>query len=52
VALIAVCLAVLANLAFKAGLVVSIGGRTLARVTLPGLAALAAGLVAGLIVVA
>ena len=45
----AITLATLSNLAFKTGLVVVIGGAALARRTLPGLAAIAAGLVGGLI---
>jgi len=48
---IVITLAVLANLAFKTGLVVSIGGRDLARQALPGLAAIALGLGAGLMLV-
>lgn len=44
----AITLAVISNLGFKAGLVVSIGGAVLARRTLPGIAAIAAGLLAGL----
>ena len=44
----AISLATLSNLAFKTGLVVVIGGAALARRTLPGLAAIAAGLVGGL----
>ncbi|MDZ4252719.1 MAG: MgtC/SapB family protein [Sulfuritalea sp.] len=46
----AITLATLSNLAFKTGLVVVIGGAALARRTLPGLAAIAAGLVGGLLV--
>jgi hypothetical protein len=42
-------LATLSNLAFKTGLVVVIGGAALARRTLPGLAAIAAGLLGGLL---
>ncbi|MDO8789622.1 MAG: MgtC/SapB family protein [Sulfuritalea sp.] len=45
----AITLATLANLAFKTGLVVVIGGAALARRTLPGLAAIAVGLVGGLL---
>jgi uncharacterized membrane protein (DUF4010 family) len=45
----AITLATLSNLAFKTGLVVVIGGAALARRTLPGLAAIAAGLVGGLL---
>jgi uncharacterized membrane protein (DUF4010 family) len=48
----AITLATLANLAFKTGLVVAIGGAALARRTLPGLAAIAAGLVGGLLLLA
>jgi hypothetical protein len=42
-----VLLALLANIAFKSGLVAGIGGAGLARQVLPGMAAVAAGLVAG-----
>lgn len=45
----AITLATLSNLAFKTGLVVVIGGAALARRTLPGLAAIAAGLIGGLL---
>ncbi|MFH1872278.1 MAG: MgtC/SapB family protein [Pseudomonadota bacterium] len=45
----AITLATLSNLAFKTGLVVVIGGAALARRTLPGLVAIAAGLVGGLL---
>lgn len=45
----AICLATLSNLAFKTGLVMVIGGAALARRTLPGLAAIAGGLVGGLL---
>jgi uncharacterized membrane protein (DUF4010 family) len=44
----AITLATLSNLAFKTGLVLVIGGRSLARFTLPGFLAIAAGLVGGL----
>ncbi|MCX7155093.1 MAG: MgtC/SapB family protein [Rhodocyclales bacterium] len=44
-----IILAILSNLAFKTGLVVVIGGAALARHTLPGLAAIAAGLVGGVL---
>lgn len=44
----AITLATLSNLAFKTGLVLVIGGRALARFTLPGFLAIAAGLVGGL----
>ena len=40
-------LALLANIAFKSGLAVVIGGATLARQVLPGMAAVAGGLVVG-----
>jgi uncharacterized membrane protein (DUF4010 family) len=45
----AITLATLSNLAFKTGLVAIIGGAALARFTLPGFAAIAAGLVGGLL---
>ncbi|MBK7017250.1 MAG: MgtC/SapB family protein [Sulfuritalea sp.] len=45
----AITLATLSNLAFKTGLVVVIGGKALARFTLPGFLAIAAGLVGGLL---
>jgi len=45
----AITLATLSNLAFKTGLVLAIGGAGLARRTLPGLGAIAAGLVGGLL---
>ncbi len=45
----AITLATLSNLAFKTGLVMVIGGAVLARFTLPGFAAIAAGLVGGLL---
>lgn len=47
-AVVAVCLAAVANLAFKAGLTVVIGGKGLAQRVLPGLGAIALGLGAGL----
>lgn len=50
-AVIAVALALLANLAFKIGLVLSIGGGALARHALPGLLAIGVGLGAGLLLV-
>jgi uncharacterized membrane protein (DUF4010 family) len=50
-AIIAIALAVLANLVFKAGLVAGIGGRALTQRALPGLGAIALGLVAGIAVV-
>jgi uncharacterized membrane protein (DUF4010 family) len=49
-AVMSIVLATLANLAFKAGLVISIGGPPLARRALPGLAAIAIGISAGVIV--
>lgn len=49
-AVIAVTLALLANLVFKIGLVLSIGGGKLARHALPGLFAIGGGMVAGLII--
>lgn len=48
-AVIAVTLALLANLAFKIGLVVSIGGRPLARQALPGMGIIGGGLLLGLL---
>jgi uncharacterized membrane protein (DUF4010 family) len=47
----AITLATLSNLAFKTGLVVVIGGAALARRVLPGLFAIAAGLVGGLLLI-
>ncbi|HLA36737.1 MAG TPA: DUF4010 domain-containing protein, partial [Rhodocyclaceae bacterium] len=44
----AIALATLANLTFKTGLVIAIGGASLSRRTLPGLAAIAIGLIGGL----
>ena len=44
----AISLAVLSNLIFKSGLVIVIGGRTLARQVLPGLAAIGVGFIAGI----
>jgi uncharacterized membrane protein (DUF4010 family) len=49
-AVMSIVLATLSNLAFKSGLVVSIGGAPLARRTLPGLAAIAIGTCVGLLV--
>ena len=49
--IIAIALAVLSNLVFKAGMVAVIGGGTLARRALPGLAAIGVGLVAGIAVI-
>ena len=48
-AVIAVTLALVANLIFKIGLVISIGGSTLARHALPGLLAIGAGMGLGLL---
>lgn len=50
-AVIAVALALIANLLFKIGLVVSIGGKSLARSALPGLIAIGCGLGVGLLLV-
>ncbi|BAO29565.1 MgtC/SapB family protein [Sulfuritalea hydrogenivorans] len=50
-AITAITLATISNLAFKTGLVVVIGGTALARLTLPGLCAIAAGLAGGLLLV-
>ena len=50
-AIIAIALAVLANLVFKAGLVAGIGGHALAQRALPGLAAIGLGLAAGIAIV-
>ncbi|NTV71889.1 MAG: MgtC/SapB family protein [Azonexaceae bacterium] len=50
-AVIAVTLALLANLLFKIGLVVSIGGGKLARHALPGLFAIGGGMAAGLMII-
>jgi uncharacterized membrane protein (DUF4010 family) len=50
-AVIAVALALLANLAFKISLVLSIGGKELARYALPGLLLIGVGLVVGVMVV-
>lgn len=49
-AVIAVTLALLANLVFKIGLVVSIGGGKLARHALPGLFAIGGGMLVGLMI--
>ena len=49
-AVTAIALATLANLAFKSGLVVTIGGAALSRRALPGLVAIALGIGAGLFV--
>ena len=48
---IAVTLALMSNLAFKIGLVISIGGGKLARHALPGLFAIGSGLALGLLLV-
>lgn len=50
-AVIAVTLALMANLVFKIGLVISIGGSALARHALPGLLAIGGGMAAGLLLV-
>ena len=50
-AVIGVTLALMSNLIFKIGLVVSIGGATLARHALPGLFAIGAGMGAGLLLI-
>jgi len=50
-AVVAVTLALMANLVFKIGLVLSIGGRPLARYALPGLLAIGGGMAAGLMLV-
>ncbi len=50
-AVIAVTLALIANLVFKIGLVITIGGGKLARHALPGLFAIGAGLAMGLLLV-
>ncbi|MBM3391491.1 MAG: MgtC/SapB family protein [Betaproteobacteria bacterium] len=50
-AVTSIALAVLSNLTFKAGLVVTLGGWVLARRTLPAMAAVAAGIGLGLILV-
>lgn len=47
---IAIGLASLSNLIFKSGLVIAIGGKPLARRALPGLAAIGAGFIAGIVV--
>jgi uncharacterized membrane protein (DUF4010 family) len=47
----AITLATLSNLAFKTGLVISIGGAGLARRVLPGLGAIAVGLIGGLLLI-
>ena len=50
-AVIAVTLALMANLIFKIGLVLSIGGSKLARHALPGLLAIGSGMAAGLLLI-
>lgn len=50
-AVIAVTLALMANLIFKIGLVISIGGAKLARYALPGLFAIGGGMAVGLLLV-
>jgi hypothetical protein len=50
-AVIAVTLALGANLVFKIGLLVSIGGAHLARYALPGMLAIGVGMGAGLLLV-
>lgn len=50
-AVVTIGLAVLSNLAFKTGLVIVVGGRTLARRTLPGLAAIGVGFTVGMMLV-
>ena len=50
-AVIAVTLALMANLVFKVGLVISLGGGKLARHALPGLLAIGGGMAAGLVLV-
>lgn len=50
-AVIAVTLALMANLVFKIGLVISIGGASLARYALPGLLAIGVGMAIGLLLV-
>ena len=49
--MIAATLALLANLVFKIGLLVSIGGKPLARYALPGLLAIGCGMVGGLFLI-
>lgn len=50
-AVVAVTLALMANLVFKIGLVLSIGGGQLARFALPGLLAIGGGMAAGLMLI-
>ncbi|MDP1957871.1 MAG: DUF4010 domain-containing protein, partial [Rhodocyclaceae bacterium] len=51
-AVIAIALAVLSNLIFKSGLIVTIGGKALARRVLPGMAAIGLGFIPGIILLA
>ena len=51
-AVASIALAILANLSFKIGLVIAIGGMALAKRTLPGLLAFGMGLGAGLAILA
>jgi uncharacterized membrane protein (DUF4010 family) len=50
-AVVAVTLALMANLIFKIGLILSIGGKSLARYALPGLLAIGSGMAMGLLLV-
>lgn len=50
-AVVAVACALLANLVFKIGLMVSIAGRPLARQALPGLLSIGAGLILGIVLI-
>lgn len=50
-AVVAVTLALMANLIFKIGLILSIGGKALARHALPGLLVIGSGMAAGLLLV-
>ena len=51
VAVTSITLAIIANLVFKTGLVISIGGRDLSRRTLPGLIAIGLGLSVGIMLI-
>lgn len=51
-AVIAIALAVLSNLIFKSSLIVTIGGKALARRVLPGMAAIGLGFIPGIILLA
>jgi uncharacterized membrane protein (DUF4010 family) len=51
-AIIAIGLAILANLVFKSGLVVVIGGKQLARRVLPGMAVIGLGFIIGIALLA